>query len=857
MIGSYRREKASFLWLLFWLVSSACPAMGQVNPKKVLTEDDYILWGRLSMGRMNAEGSWMSWRMLYEDGTSMLYVGRTSGKSLPKVFARATRESFVGRKQFAYCDPNNLLRVLDLEKGGEWEKAGIVAYECFDKFGLLLLQKDVQSGLSQLEIVDFKGQRKLEIANVESWTVNPEKNKIALVLKEGGASHCVLLRLEDLVLKKVSAYLNGEVQMPVWDNYGKYLAFANTAPEHQAIYLFDTTSGTLDSMAANGKEIFSDGRTIANSFNLQLRVKDDGSSVFFNTKRDKGRMKKYSDMVEIWNASDKLVYPAQKILDGAPELLMAQWDVRKGSCVLIADTKTPLTALTGNKDFAITWDDDAYEPHFERNGPADYYLTDLKSGIKVKWLTKMPFTSVHPLLKGNQIVYRDNGWRLFDPARKIVTELDIPDFKETPNKAINFQSPASDLNGKYLLTNDGFDIWKLDMNTLRKVRLTHGREKNLTYSLPEKSDKIDNTGGLRALRCFDLSKQLVLHVRNQDGSFTGLAMLHPDGRVTQIAHGREGYPEVIANAEKTHFAFVTESFATSKAIKSFVSGKTTKIFQSNKQQNEYYWGHAELIKYKVGTTELQGILYCPENIEKEKKYPLVTDVYQVQSDKLHTSFAPSLINFTGFNVANLVAKGYYVLLPDLAYGWGNTGMDATICVNAAIDTILEGYPVDTDKLGLIGHSFGGYETAAIVGYTNRFRAAVMGCGVSIASSMYLRVNPNTSKPEYWRLERDQWKIGKSLFENKKAFDDNSPAFNAEKIVTPLLIWTGKEDRQVLADQSYNMHLALRRLGKQSTMLIYPNEGHSIVKPDASKDLTKRIEEWFDHFLKGSESDWIK
>jgi dipeptidyl aminopeptidase/acylaminoacyl peptidase len=112
-------------------------------------------------------------------------------------------------------------------------------------------------------------------------------------------------------------------------------------------------------------------------------------------------------------------------------------------------------------------------------------------------------------------------------------------------------------------------------------------------------------------------------------------------------------------------------------------------------------------------------------------------------------------------------------------------------------------------------------------------------------------------PEIWRFEEQQWRMGKSLFEDKKAYEDNSPITYVDKIKTPVLIWTGEEDRQVHYHQSIAFYLALRRLKKEVIMMIYPGESHALLKKENQKDLTHRVEDWFGYYLKGeSPKNWI-
>jgi dipeptidyl aminopeptidase/acylaminoacyl peptidase len=159
---------------------------------------------------------------------------------------------------------------------------------------------------------------------------------------------------------------------------------------------------------------------------------------------------------------------------------------------------------------------------------------------------------------------------------------------------------------------------------------------------------------------------------------------------------------------------------------------------------------------------------------------------------------------------------------------------------------------------LYGHSFGGYETNFIISQTPIFAAAVSGAGISDNISYYFNISKNgTFQSEMWRFESQQWRMGKSLYEDKEAYLRNSPIMNAEKVKTPLLLWTGKEDRVIPYNQSISYYLALRRLGAKSIMLIYPEEDHTLENPVNKADLSKRMMNWFDYFLKKeSFSEWI-
>ncbi|MFH6968369.1 alpha/beta hydrolase family protein [Flavobacterium sp. FlaQc-28] len=158
----------------------------------------------------------------------------------------------------------------------------------------------------------------------------------------------------------------------------------------------------------------------------------------------------------------------------------------------------------------------------------------------------------------------------------------------------------------------------------------------------------------------------------------------------------------------------------------------------------------------------------------------------------------------------------------------------------------------------MGHSFGGYETDLVITQTNRFAAAVSGAAWTDLVSSYLYVGATFRRPDFYRAEHDQLRIGKSLFEDINSYLKNSPVLQAVNVNTPLLGWTGEEDRHIHSLQSMEFYMALRRLGKTHTLLVYPGEEHNLDQRKNQKDLTQRIGQWFDYYLKnGKQYQWMK
>ena len=134
-----------------------------------------------------------------------------------------------------------------------------------------------------------------------------------------------------------------------------------------------------------------------------------------------------------------------------------------------------------------------------------------------------------------------------------------------------------------------------------------------------------------------------------------------------------------------------------------------------------------------------------------------------------------------------------------------------------------------------------------------FSAAVAGAAITDMVSSYLHFSENYFRPNFFQYESSQLRMGESIFKNFQGYLSNSPVYYADKVNTPLLSWAGVEDVQVHHYQTIEFYLSLRRLGKKHVMLLYPEQGHTLTNKDQQLDLSTRIMEWFDKYLKKNSS----
>lgn len=313
-------------------------------------------------------------------------------------------------------------------------------------------------------------------------------------------------------------------------------------------------------------------------------------------------------------------------------------------------------------------------------------------------------------------------------------------------------------------------------------------------------------------------------------------------------------------SENGYYAYVEQTFENPPAIlfRDPVKKEPELLFASNTQHKKYLWGRSELVQYKAPDgTPLKAALFYPAGYDKDKKYPMIVEVYEINSKYLHQYVNPSQRDPMGFNIANYTHDGYFVLLPDIAYTPDETGISASECVNAAVLAAGKQGMIDMEKIGLFGHSFGGYEASFIITHSSLFAAAVSGAGVNDPVGFSFSIGKDYVKPEIWRFESQQWRMRTPFFENKDAYLRNSALYNADKIKAHLLIWCGEDDPTIPKEESIILYNALRRLGKKHRMLIYPGESHFMTEPENQADLTLRTKQWFNHYLKGSKPEkWI-
>jgi dipeptidyl aminopeptidase/acylaminoacyl peptidase len=230
--------------------------------------------------------------------------------------------------------------------------------------------------------------------------------------------------------------------------------------------------------------------------------------------------------------------------------------------------------------------------------------------------------------------------------------------------------------------------------------------------------------------------------------------------------------------------------------------------------------------------------------------------YERNSDNLHSYYTPaagrSIINHSFY-----VSRGYVLFIPDIPYKTGEPGPSAANSIIPGVKHLVDQGFINEKKIGMQGHSWGGYQTAYLVTQTDMFACAESGAPVSNMTSAYGGIRWSSGMSRMFQYERTQSRIGEDLWTARDKYIANSPVFFADKINTPLLILHNDEDGAVPWYQGIELFVALRRLEKRAWLLNYNGQPHWVMKDENRRDFATRMQQFFDHYLMDApEPEWM-
>lgn len=404
-----------------------------------------------------------------------------------------------------------------------------------------------------------------------------------------------------------------------------------------------------------------------------------------------------------------------------------------------------------------------------------------------------------------------------------------------------------------------YDLWEVSVaNSLNPINLTkNGQQENSIYSLTT----IPVNG------CFDSKESIHIYSQDLDTKVTTLYKLNlKDRKANMLMSGNFYWASPYLDVPPIYFQKATQSEAYLFKLPSVeetpnyyfsTDFKTSFKLSDIYPEHSYNWLSSELLNYQddIGQ-QCQAILYKPENFDPSKKYPVIFSIYNEQSQWLHRPLNVELPD-CGLDIPTIVSSGYLVCKPDMYIDKGKVGPSILRSINAVSDYLSQFSWVDTSKMGLEGHSYGGWEVSYILTKTSRFAAAMEGAGVSNMIVSYNDLFGNTGQELRGYVTDGYYWMGETIESNLSNYLDHSPLINAKKITTPLLMYHNPDDKNVPFYHATHFFLQLRSLGKKVWLLSYPDEGHLLRNVDHKKDFLYRVKSFFDyHLMNTSKPEWL-
>ena len=708
------------------------------------------------------------------------------------------------------------------------------------------------------------------IAQVQKYSISRDGKHIGAVVKHSKKQFLALVYGTEDSQKQFFADTLSWCSLPEFDTDGKKAAFLAstdtlaTGSKMAKVHVWE--AGAFSTAYEKGEALEAEGTQWGLTDKSKLSLSHDGARIFASlTEIVPPKDSTVADFerpgLDIWNWDAAQLPPFQKSLlkKGVPEI---EAEIKDGKAV----------PFTENHLARVKHADRGNAPHsliIEEVNPAETQWNiqnSISLGFAGKEFARGRFDSVTLSPLGKIVLWWDyeaQQWNVYE----VETGALHPLFKDAPADIADNEDDHPMLKEAFglagwttgdadVLVYDKYDIWKVNCQSGAAQRLTPGREKEITYRYINTKDSEEDRhiakGEKIVLSAFD-------NVSKENGLYTVTMNANPLKSLKAIVPAG---PYTISRVRKAlkadTYLFQKGDFRNPMDLYVLKGKKTDKLSSINPQIEDYLWGTAELYKWTAfDGTALEGLLYKPENFNPEAKYPVMIYFYEKNSDNLyaHYTVAPSR---SIINIPFYVSRGYVVFVPDIVYTPGTPGESAYNCIVSGAQSLLQ-YPwIDGGNMAIQGQSWGGYQVAYLITRTGMFKAAGAGAPVSNMTSAYGGIRWESGMSRQFQYEQTQSRIGGPLWDNLDLYMKNSPLFGLPNVSTPVLIMHNDADGAVPWYQGIEMFMGLRRLGKPAWLLEYNDEAHNLRERRNCKDLSIRLQQFFDHYLKGEPMpQWMK
>ena len=734
------------------------------------------------------------------------------------------------------------------------------------EYGTELVLRNTSTGTERnfSDVLDFTISRDAKTLVFTTSARKEDTNGVYAVTTESDGAPVVLLSGK------------GKYQRLTWDEDNTQLAFTSDKDDAEAkqpkfrVYHWNRKDPQAVEIVSITSPGFRKEMVVSERANLSFSL--DGSRLFLGSAPPPDPEKNPDEeipadekvVVDLWHWKDDYVQTIQRVRaeQDRNRSYRAVYDFESKKFIQLADETMEGISPSNDGSYAIGSDNRKYRVMADHDpGFSDYYLINTSDGSRKPILTKQRGNvSLSPNAK-YALHFDGKDWHSYSVAdgtgANLTKNIEVRFYNEendTPQTPGSYGVAGWTKDDGYVLIYDRYDIWRISPDGSSAKNLTDGvGRKELTTLRYVRLDPRE--------RWIDPEKPMLLQAENQETRDSGFYRdkVNSDALPQKLLMASKDFnnPTKAKDADvlimtASRFDQFPDVWVTNSSFR-----ELKRVSNGDAQRAAFNWGTSELISFRnVDGVPLKGLLLKPDNFDPKKKYPMIVYIYERLSQGLHQFRNPG--PGTSINPTYYVSNGYLVYMPDIVYTIGYPGHSAMKCVLPGVQAVVDKGYVNEKAIGIQGHSWGGYQIAYMVTQTNRFKAAAPGALVANMTSAYSGIRWGTGLPRQFQYERSQSRIGGSLWEYPLRFLDNSPIFRADRVETPLLMLHNDEDDAVPWYQGIEYFLALRRLGKEAYMFNYNGEKHGLRKRINQKDYTRRLQEFFDHHLKGAPApEWME
>lgn len=833
-----------FLFLIFTIKA--------FSQKPSIDSTVWDTWPSIGEAKISSKGNFISYSVRYiatqQVRNRNLIIQSADGKWKKDYVNQSGRLLFTENEKYGLFNVSpDSLAIIQL--GGE----KIIYIPSIKKYNLIQnrLVYITKNPKDELHVLDIEKNKESIIKNVSKYYYSEKNQTLLYILNENEKLNLIWYDLTKAISKNI--WRGSNIENLIFNKTETNIAFVSKDNQNFSVWNYNNQINSSSAQEILNNQAL--GLTDSLVFSRLNAFSDNNELLFLSLKKNTQQTKKTNYInkpsVEVWNYKDqklgalalndeneeKSYLAVTKI--GSKTVLQLETGIREyiyynNDIAIIDNKKTKIDSLSNQALFSYSI------IHFPDNSISDFIIPSVAPSTNGKFLLYYDFN------KKNYFTYEISTGKTTNISKSITTDWTIYGYDQIGVPGPDISEVLWLDNDSNLILHDQYDLWQLDPKGIRSpICLTNhiGKIHSICFFLPlEKSITKDRSIIVPAL-----------NRNNKDNGFYRVELDQSSNplKLTMTPHlyyipKVEGTPPVKAtnanlwlvskmNSNESLNYYLTKDFKSFKPI--------TNLFPEKK----YMWMTSELYTWQDSTGKtIQGILYKPEDFDSTQKYPVIIYYYEKFSDFLHAFIKPEMA-LGPINIPWFVSRDYLVFVPDIHYTIGEIGKSTINSVVSAATYLSKKSFINEKKIGLQGHSFGGYETNYIITHSNLFAAACSASGISNFISGYNSVSNGT--PLQFLYENFQFRMDKTLWETPNKYIENSPIFSLDKVTTPLLIMHTKNDNITLLPQALELFSGLRHLNKKTWLLLYNNASHILHNKSDIVDYTIRLTQFFDYYLK--------